>query len=225
MDELFLKEHVHERNAVGKEGSLQAVGLGIGQPHSLRLPAVIQHPGHRIAVMAAGGHEGFMVGEHEQTEVHLLRLQPGHQGLGDQIVQLAERQHFFVQGAVVGGLVRRLDMQAEEVVVGAQAVKGRLKLAGVVGVNLAGGSLHFDLFEAAQHADAVHQRHRADDAAVVPVTLAEVRQRDGGAFGPDPDAVGRELALGAALLIDGSFLRAMAFSLPRTTSGPMTSPR
>ena len=46
------------------------------------------------------------------------------------------------------------------------------------------------------------QRHGRDDAAVRAVVLREVRQRGRRALGPEPDAVGRELAGGAARDVD-----------------------
>ena len=46
------------------------------------------------------------------------------------------------------------------------------------------------------------QRHGRDDAAVRAVVLGEVRQRGRRALGPEPDAVGRELAGGAARDVD-----------------------
>ena len=102
---------------------------------------------------------------------------------------------------VVRGLVRALEVQRHEVVPFEHVERGG-DLGGVVGVPLAGRGRDGDGLQPRQDADAVAQRHGRDDAAVRAVVLGEVRQRGRRALGPEPDAVGRELAGGAARDVD-----------------------
>ena len=99
------------------------------------------------------------------------------------------------------GLVRALEMQGHKVVLFEHAQRGG-DLRGVVGVPLAGRGRDGDGLKPRQDADAVAQRHGRDDTAVRAVVLGEVRQRGRRALGPEPDAVGRELAGGAARDVD-----------------------
>ena len=57
------------------------------------------------------------------------------------------------------------------------------------------------------------QRDSADDRAGVPVPGGEVWQLYSGAFGPEPDVVGRELAVCTTLLVDGVVIQLLGGQL------------
>ena len=84
-----------------------------------------------------------------------------------------------------------------------ELVQGGGHLALVVGVQLAGGALDHPDVQPGQAGDAEAQGHGGDDGAGFVVLVPEGVQGHGAAFGPEPDAVGGELPLGPAGLIDG----------------------
>lgn len=98
-----------------------------------------------------------------------------------------------VQAAIVGGFVRRLDVDGQEIVLRLQAGNGCGDFPGVVRVDLTGGAGDMDRLEAAQRRDAVDQRDSADDRAGVPVAGGKVWQLYSGALGPEPDALAGSL--------------------------------
>ena len=122
----------------------------------------------------------------------------------DVFVDALERFHFFIRLALVRRLVRRLDVDADEVVV-RQGGDGVPALGGVVGVEVAGGAGHVDALPAEQHADAAHQIDRADDGPALAVLPGERLQRRRLALAPQPDLRRRSLALRRAGLVDGVF--------------------
>ena len=70
----FLKQQVHELYAVVYKDALLAVFLGLAQGAVFHGGAVIDQEGHGVAVVGAGGHEGLVVAEEQEAEVHVLLL-------------------------------------------------------------------------------------------------------------------------------------------------------
>ena len=99
-------------------------------------------------------------------------------------------------------------MQAYKVVF-VELLPGRFELALEVRVDLTGGAFYLDLLQAAQDADAVTDRHSADNCAVETILFAEGRQRERCTLSPDPDTVSTHSAAGAAVLRHGMMLQDM----------------
>ena len=151
--------------------------------------------------MRAVGHVRHVVREQQQTEVLARCAQRLGHGGDDVGAQALDGVDLVLEVVVVRGLVRALEVQGHEVVPFEHVQRGG-DLGGVVGVPLAGRGRDGDGLKPRQDADAVAQRHGRDNAAVRAVVLREVRQRSRRALGPEPDAVGRELAGGAARDVD-----------------------
>ena len=93
------------------------------------------------------------------------------------------------QVAHVAGLVRRLDVHPDEVVV-VERRDGGARLGAVVGVEAAGGAGHVDHVEPGEPADAAHEVDGADDGAAQAVVVAERRRCCGAVPSPQNHALG-----------------------------------
>ena len=94
-------------------------------------------------------------------------------------------------------------MNGGEIVAVFQCVQRRVHLALVVGVQIAVGALHMGVGQTHQLGDAPHQRHRADDGALLAILALEGGQLHGAARAPGPDHVGGQLAALHACPVDG----------------------
>ena len=110
-------------------------------------------------------------------------------------------------------------MDGHEVVAVGQAVQGGLGLALIVGVQLAGGAFHLYRLQAAQACDALAEGDGGDDGAVLAILVHEGAQGHAGAFRPEPDAVGGQLALRAAGLVDGVVVQDLVGQLHQVGQG------
>ena len=143
-----------------------------------------------------------MVGHEHQAEIvhlgHLLQ-----QRLHDALVQAAHGLQLVLQAAVVAHLVGGLQVDQGEIVPAGQGFHCGLGLAAVIGVQQARGPGIVRGLQPAQAGDALDQGHRGDHQPLFAVFLLEIVQPAGRARAPEPGAVGRQLALLPAGLIDG----------------------
>src|SRR5438477_380381 len=103
------------------------------------------------------------------------------------------------RAAEVPALVRRLDVQEEEVALG-ERPEPVLGLRPEVRVEVAGRAGHRDAVQAGEHAETVHEVDGGDDGAVDAEPLAQRREPRPLALSPEPDRGGRALAAYPPLL-------------------------
>ena len=77
-------------------------------------------------------------------------------------IDFLQRLHLRIRPALVRCLVRRFDVDADQIVV-RQCGDGGAALGGVIGIEIARRAGHVDALPAEQHADAAHQIDGADD--------------------------------------------------------------
>ena len=157
--------------------------------------------------MGPCGHKSLVVTEDQDPVIHPLLFHPANKRLHDQAVQLVDGQQLIGQAAVVGGFIGRFQMETHKRIAGQQGILGCLQLTCIVGVYLAGGAFHGDHFQANQNADAVYQRHSADDRTAMAVILHKVGELDGSTFRPEPNTVGRFLTGSPALIVQRQMLQ------------------
>ena len=120
--------------------------------------------------MGAGPQKSSMVGRNEDAPITGFR-QCVQQRANDVLIDGFQGFHFGIGLAFVRRLVRRLNVDANQVVV-LQGGDGRTALGGIIGVEISRGSRHVDAFPAEQHADAANQIHGADDCPSLPYIFA-----------------------------------------------------
>ena len=127
---------------------------------------------------------------------HLLADRPD-----DAPVEVLDGLHLFPHQPLVAGLVRRLDVHEHEIVP-TEHLEGGLRLALVVGVQVAGGPRDLDHGKTAEHAQPLEQVHCRDEAAREAEPLGQGLHGRPPALAPEPEKIGRALALASPFPVD-----------------------
>ena len=150
--------------------------------------------------MGLGRDKCRMVGADEDAMLRHAGQEIGER-LHDLGIDLLDRLHLLDCITLMARLVRCLDMHADEIGRG-QFRDRRPALRGVVGVEIAGGTLHLQPLPAGERGQPAEQVDGRDHRAIRAVFLRERLHRRGTAHAPEPDMRGGPLAGRDPRLVD-----------------------
>ena len=164
-------------------------------------PRVVEQGRHRVGDVGAQRQRSEVVHGHHHAVVFAAVVEVGDNRRDDARIEVRDGGEFVGQRALVAGLVRGLEVHEDEVAL-AQGLAGGLRLALVVGVDIAGGAGDVDHLQAADHPQAFEQVDGADHRPADGEAVDQGRHRGHLALAPQPDLGRRVLAGGPPLLVD-----------------------
>ena len=165
-------------------------------------PGIVQQGGNGIRRMRPQGDRGEVVHGDDDAKIAAGGPEGADDRADDPMVEVLDRLDLGLGRTLVTGLVRRLEMDEDEVLAVCQGGDGRLRLALVVGVEIAGRPGDVDHRQPGDDPQSLQQVDGADHAAADPKTVLQRRCRRHPPLTPQPDGVGRIFAVADPLPVD-----------------------